>query len=373
MYDGKTIPRKKGGGLVSKVLIIDDAYFMRNLIKKALREAGYEVVGEAINGTEGLRLYKELNPDFVTMDIKMPDISGVEVTRQIISEYPNAKIIVVTGNNDESIKKEILKAGAMDYLRKPFQPAFLLTKVEGMLQEEPETVGLKETASSIVEPIQIEVKVDDDMEDDFFNEATSEKAIALEKKAEEPDEVEVFDLLDKPDEEKQAILLIENEEDLIEFPDNFDAEEDAEQHVLSEENLKRWSDETEEVGQLEEDFVHKETSSIIPHDIPTQSPSKMKAIDQLESAVELADDALSNEEEETPISIPSFPKDEKMEIDSPIRIRPPRGRDKVESKEDDDYDNGIQDFLIDSTSEQIVMTPEKKNGVMKFFKKIFKP
>ncbi|PLS19707.1 hypothetical protein CVD28_04655 [Bacillus sp. M6-12] len=184
------------------VLIIDDAYFMRNLLKKALKEAGYEVVGEAKNGKEGIKFYFELKPDIVTMDINMPDISGIEATKQILSKDPNAKIIAVTGNNDDEIKRQILEAGVLEYLQKPFQPAFLWSKLEKML-EEPETVELE--AETVVEEIEI---------------APSSPVIAMEADEDNFDNFEI-EIMDKPDESKSMTFVIENEEDSIEFPEEY--------------------------------------------------------------------------------------------------------------------------------------------------------
>lgn len=94
------------------VLIVDDAYFMRNLIKRTLKEADYDVVGEAKNGMEGVKMYFDLRPDIVCMDINMPDISGIEATKQIMSKDPQAKVIAITGNNDDEIKRQMIEAGA---------------------------------------------------------------------------------------------------------------------------------------------------------------------------------------------------------------------------------------------------------------------
>lgn len=190
-----------------KALIVDDAYFMRNLIKKVLKEAGYEVVGEAKNGKEGITLYFELKPDFVTMDINMPDISGIEATQQILSKDPNAQIIAVTGVDNEETKEAMLKAGAKAYLKKPFQPAFLLKKIEEMFEAAEEENIFAESSS-----------IDDNFieEDDFF-------------------ESKVIDILNKPDEKRE--IVIENNEDQIEFPEEH--RENKEKFALTKESLEK--------------------------------------------------------------------------------------------------------------------------------------
>lgn len=123
---------------IYKVLIIDDAFFIRNLIKRAIvtkpedDKLGYkfDVIGEAINGKEGIIQYFKHKPDIITLDINMPDINGIEVAKQIISKDPNAKIIAISGNLEESITQEILKAGALEYIQKPFQNAYLWDKLD---------------------------------------------------------------------------------------------------------------------------------------------------------------------------------------------------------------------------------------------------
>lgn len=124
------------------VLIIDDAFFIRNLIKRAIigkpenEELGYKfnVIGEAINGKEGIVQYFKSKPDIITLDINMPDINGIEVTRQILSKDPNAKIIVISGNTDEKIKEDILRAGALEYIHKPFENAYLWDRLDKVVR-----------------------------------------------------------------------------------------------------------------------------------------------------------------------------------------------------------------------------------------------
>jgi len=116
-----------------KVLVVDDAYFMRELIIKELKEFGCEVIGEAKNGLEAIRMYKKYKPDLVTMDIKMPEMDGIKAIKEIKSINPSASIIVITGVYDS--KKEAFKAGADDFLKKPFQPAFLWQKIEKLIEK----------------------------------------------------------------------------------------------------------------------------------------------------------------------------------------------------------------------------------------------
>lgn len=81
---------------MKKVLIVDDAIFMRNVIKNILLNHGFDVVGEASNGLEAVQKYEELKPDIVTMDITMPIMSGIEALQYILANDPDAKIVMIT-------------------------------------------------------------------------------------------------------------------------------------------------------------------------------------------------------------------------------------------------------------------------------------
>jgi two-component system chemotaxis response regulator CheY len=105
------------------VLIVDDALFMRSMIRDILINTGrFEVVGEAANGREAVQRYSELKPDLVTMDIVMPDLDGIEATRQIIGRNPEATIVMCSALGQEALVIESIAAGARDFIVKPFTP-----------------------------------------------------------------------------------------------------------------------------------------------------------------------------------------------------------------------------------------------------------
>lgn len=106
---------------MTKVLIVDDAAFMRMMIKDILQKNGFEVVGEACNGIEAENLYKKENPDVVTMDITMPDMDGIEAVKEIRSFDPEAKIIMCSAMGQQSMVMDAIKSGAKDFIVKPFQ------------------------------------------------------------------------------------------------------------------------------------------------------------------------------------------------------------------------------------------------------------
>ncbi len=102
-----------------KVLVVDDSAIIRKSLSQQLDELGYEVVGEAINGKEAIKLYKELKPDFVTMDITMPLMNGIEALKEIKKDDKDAKIIMVTSHGEEKLVMDAIKRGAVGYILKP--------------------------------------------------------------------------------------------------------------------------------------------------------------------------------------------------------------------------------------------------------------
>ncbi len=123
-----------------KVLIVDDAMFMRNMIAeifngKKYGEEDYQVVAEAENGIEAVDMYKEHNPDIVTMDIVMPEMTGIEALKEIMSIDSGANVIMCSALGQDSLVMEALDAGAKDFIVKPFQPEKVLDVVIRILGE----------------------------------------------------------------------------------------------------------------------------------------------------------------------------------------------------------------------------------------------
>ena len=116
-----------------KVLVVDDAIFMRNMIKDIFSGGGFEVVGEAANGLEAVEKYKELRPDLTTMDIVMPFKSGIEATREIVQLDPQAVVIMCSALGQESLVMEAIEAGATDFIVKPFRGEDVLAVVKKVL------------------------------------------------------------------------------------------------------------------------------------------------------------------------------------------------------------------------------------------------
>jgi two-component system chemotaxis response regulator CheY len=121
--------------MAKRVLIVDDASFMRNMIRDVFVGTGYEVVGEAANGLEAIERYKELKPDLTTMDIVMPFRSGIDATREIVKLDPKAVVVMCSALGQESLVMEAIEAGASDFIVKPFKPEDVLSVVRKVLGE----------------------------------------------------------------------------------------------------------------------------------------------------------------------------------------------------------------------------------------------
>ena len=115
---------------MARVLIVDDAAFMRMMIKDILEKNGYEIVGEAPNGAVAVEMYQKEKPDVVTMDITMPDVDGIEAVKRIKAIDPGAKIIMCSAMGQQSMVKDAIKAGARDFIVKPFQADRVLEAVQ---------------------------------------------------------------------------------------------------------------------------------------------------------------------------------------------------------------------------------------------------
>lgn len=112
-----------------RVLVVDDAAFMRMMVKDILSKNGYEVVGEAENGMKALEKYQELKPDLVTMDITMPEMDGISAVKEIKKVDPNAKIVMCSAMGQQAMVIEAIQAGARDFIVKPFQAGRVLEAV----------------------------------------------------------------------------------------------------------------------------------------------------------------------------------------------------------------------------------------------------
>ncbi len=120
---------------MKKVLIVDDAAFMRLSLRTILESSGFEVSGEAGNGLEAIKLYAKLKPDVVTMDITMPELDGIQALKSILDIDKNAKVVILSAMGQEERVKEAILAGAKTFIVKPFKEEHLiqtLKKIAGI-------------------------------------------------------------------------------------------------------------------------------------------------------------------------------------------------------------------------------------------------
>ncbi|MDD3023189.1 MAG: response regulator [Syntrophomonadaceae bacterium] len=104
-----------------RVLIVDDAMFMRKTVRKMLEDNGFEVAGEACNGLEAVKMYQELKPDLVTMDITMPEVDGIASLKMIRKLDPQARVVMMSAMGQASLVTEAIVNGARTFIVKPFQ------------------------------------------------------------------------------------------------------------------------------------------------------------------------------------------------------------------------------------------------------------
>lgn len=118
---------------MARILIVDDAKFMRMTLSNILSKANHEVVGEGENGRDAIELYRKLNPDLVTLDITMPEMSGLEAIREIKKEFPQAKVIMCSAMGQQKMVVESIEAGAKDFIVKPFDEGRVLEAINRVL------------------------------------------------------------------------------------------------------------------------------------------------------------------------------------------------------------------------------------------------
>jgi len=118
---------------MARILVVDDAAFMRKVLTDALVTGGHEVVAEAANGNEAVTRFQEVQPDLTTLDITMPESDGLEALRRILVTDPAAKVIMCSALGAEDKVLEAIKSGAKDFVVKPFQPDRVLAAVSKAL------------------------------------------------------------------------------------------------------------------------------------------------------------------------------------------------------------------------------------------------
>ena len=118
---------------MAKILIVDDAAFMRMMIKNILIKEGYDVVGEAENGAQAVEKYKELSPDLVTMDITMAEMDEISAVKEIMKINKGAKVVMCSAMGQQAMVIDAIQAGAKDFIVKPFQPDRVIEAISKVL------------------------------------------------------------------------------------------------------------------------------------------------------------------------------------------------------------------------------------------------
>jgi len=121
----------------ARVLVVDDAIFMRKMISDILEGNGMEIVGEAETGALAVQKYTELKPDLVTMDIIMPEMNGIDAVREIMSNDSQARIVMCSALGQQALVQDALSAGAKDFLIKPFNPSRVIEVISKVLNQVP--------------------------------------------------------------------------------------------------------------------------------------------------------------------------------------------------------------------------------------------
>jgi two-component system chemotaxis response regulator CheY len=120
-----------------RILIVDDSFYMRTMLKNMLTDAGYDVVGEAANGAQALEMAVATTPDLITLDVILPDNTGLDVLKGIRQQQPDAKVVMCSAVGQETIVNEAIENGALAYIVKPFSEEQVLDIVGGALQGSP--------------------------------------------------------------------------------------------------------------------------------------------------------------------------------------------------------------------------------------------
>ncbi|MCD6238403.1 MAG: response regulator [Thermotogae bacterium] len=115
---------------MARILIVDDSPLIRKMVRKALEPEGFQIAGEAKNGQEGVNLYKKLKPDVIVMDVTMPVKGGLDAAREILSDFPETKILLLSAMGDKELIQEAKSVGVKLNLQKPFKPKEIIDSIK---------------------------------------------------------------------------------------------------------------------------------------------------------------------------------------------------------------------------------------------------
>ena len=124
---------------MQRILIADDATFMREILREIVEPLGYEVVAEAASGLEAVELFALYQPDLMILDLVMPKGSGIDATRMVLNRFPAAKIVVASALGQQTLVADALKAGALNFIAKPYQPEMVERVLGRVVEKTPES------------------------------------------------------------------------------------------------------------------------------------------------------------------------------------------------------------------------------------------
>jgi two-component system, chemotaxis family, chemotaxis protein CheY len=116
------------------VLIVDDAPFIRDILRRILERSGHTVIGEAEDGVQAVAMSLEMRPDLVIMDIVMPNMTGVQATKEILANLPETKVIACSTIDQDNMLMKVMEAGAVEYIKKPFSAPDVIKIIEGVFK-----------------------------------------------------------------------------------------------------------------------------------------------------------------------------------------------------------------------------------------------
>ena len=120
---------------MANIVVVDDSFYMRTMLKHILTDAGHQVVGEAANAESAVQVIRELKPDLVTLDVILPDSTGLDILKELRNDMLETKYIMVSAVGQNVIVDEALMLGAMDYIVKPFSEEKVVSTIEKVLSK----------------------------------------------------------------------------------------------------------------------------------------------------------------------------------------------------------------------------------------------
>lgn len=325
-----------------KILVIDDAFFIRNLIKKAVNrkpiknDISFEIVGEAQNGNEGLALAKELNPDIITVDFNIPELNGLDFAKYLKETNPKIPILMISSNTDPNFPKEVEDIGC-HFLQKPFQESFLWMRLDGLVEE------IQNFDESKIEPtISQETK-------DLLDEISMEVEAEIDETPIEIEEVSLPKVNKKNKSKKKKkkntntnnLFGLEIDDSIIIKPkkENLD---NTNEKVESQKNDSKNMNEKEELSNVKDSFNNvvniKKDTPIIKEEFLSSNENKV------EESIE--EDLKVEQEPSTIVKEDDYSINESESIDT---------NESIDNNETSIEDNDSNDIIIEDEDESIII------------------